>query len=61
MRIFLVTSKENMSVHAICTAVNRDYAKSKASQFLFGDPDEYIVTPLTNEGDRIHLDISFYG
>lgn len=42
----------------IVTATGRDYAKSKASQFIGGDPDNYIVTPLTQAGDYIHFDIS---
>jgi len=60
MIVFLVTS-ELGGVHVICTATNREYAKSKASQFLGGNPDEYIVSPLTNKGDKVHLDITFIG
>jgi len=45
--------------HVIVTALNREYAKSKAAGFLGNDPDEYVVSPLTKPGDSIHLDISW--
>lgn len=55
--LWLVTRKETKH-HVVCSAMNREYAKSKSHQILLGNPDDYVVTPLTEEGDRVHLDIS---
>lgn len=37
---------------------DRERAKERASKWLGGNPDVYTVTPLTEPGDRIHLDIT---
>lgn len=38
--------------NVIVEATDREYAKGYASIILGGDPDYYIVTPLTERGDR---------
>ena len=48
------------NIHVVCTARNREYAKSKAHAFIGGNPDDYTVTPLTEAGDRLHLDITVW-
>ena len=58
MIFFLITDGNN---HVICTANNREFAKSKAAGFLKGNPDHYVVTPLTNEGETVHLDVTVKG
>lgn len=55
MKLWLVTRAGH---HVVLSALNREYAKSKSQEILGGDPDEYTVTPLTNEGDRVHLDLN---
>lgn len=65
MQIFVVQPdrraypQSNMKV--ILWAGGRDDAKRKASRSTLremGNPDEYIVTPITNPGDRVKLDIT---
>lgn len=41
-------------------AFDREDAKRNASHWIPADADKYVVTPLTNPGDRIHLDITLY-
>lgn len=55
MNIFMV---KQGSDKIICTAFNREDAKLKAFKIIGGNSDLYIVYPLTNEGDRIHLSIT---
>jgi hypothetical protein len=42
----------------LVTAKNDKFAASKASQFIFGNPLNYKIEPLTTEGTTIHLDIT---
>lgn len=42
----------------ICSADGRETAKQMASKFLLGDPDKYIVHPLTNPGEVVKLRIN---
>lgn len=37
---------------------DREEAKRKAHKWLGANPDHYTVTPLTESGDRVHLDIT---
>jgi hypothetical protein len=46
------------SAHVITWALNREDAKRKANVWLGGNTDQYIVTPLTSPGDRIHISIN---
>jgi len=39
-------------------AFDREEAKRNAHRWIGSDKDNYIVWPLTNDGDRIHLDIT---
>lgn len=41
----------------ICSASNREDAKREAAPTLMGNPDEYTVTPLTQDGDRVFLQL----
>lgn len=44
--------------HAIVQAKGREGAKQLAKSLLiFGDPDNYVVTPLTADGDRVHISV----
>lgn len=42
----------------ITDAVDREHAKNIARPWLGGNPDNYVVTPLTKHGDRIKIDIA---
>jgi hypothetical protein len=53
--LFLV---EYGNVHVICNASNREDAKRTAWKWIGYDRDRYMVTPLTDEGDRIKIDIA---
>jgi hypothetical protein len=55
MILFMV---EVGNVHVITWAHGREGAKRNANTWIGGDPDKYIVTPLTAPGDRVHLDIT---
>lgn len=69
MKLWLVRMNDNSNCYVICTAIHRESAKQKAHHWFgsslvyestnqYGDPNHYIVTPLTNVGDRVHLDIT---
>jgi hypothetical protein len=66
MILFIVTH-ENTNV--VCLANGREEAKTKAFRWCLtsearataptvGNPDKYVVSPLTKPGDRIHFDIT---
>jgi hypothetical protein len=40
-----------------CNARGRENAKARATAFFPGNPDNYIVTPLTNPGEIVKLKI----
>ncbi len=42
----------------LCTATTRESAKNMASSTLLGDPEEYIVTPLSNPGEIVEMRIN---
>ena len=46
------------NAHVITWALDREDAKRKARTWLSYDPDKYIVTPLTEPGDRVHMSIT---
>lgn len=46
------------NVHVLITALDREEAKRRSFPWIGADPDYYIVTPLTEPGDRIKLDIT---
>jgi hypothetical protein len=41
--------------HVLVWAIEREEAKRQARSWLRDNPDNYIVTPLTEPGDSIHL------
>ncbi len=49
---------ETDNAHVITWASSREDAKRKAQLWLGGVSDNYICTPLTEKGDRVHLDIT---
>ena len=53
-RIYFMVEMGN--VHFFTYAFNREAAKRNAVKYIGGNPDDYIVTPLTVPGDRIALD-----
>lgn len=55
MILFLVTMG---NAHVIVWAGSREHAKRQAQQWLGIGMDHYMVTPLTNDGDRVHLAIT---
>lgn len=46
------------NIKVITWALGRESAKRNAHDWIGGNMDQYIVSPLTNPGDRIHLDIT---
>ncbi len=53
--IFLVERLDqspNLLKNVIVEASNREFAKSYSSLILGGDPDLYVVTPITKREDR---------
>jgi hypothetical protein len=48
------------NIHFFTYSYNREDAKRSAYDWMGGDPERYIVTPLTEKGDRIKLDIVLY-
>jgi hypothetical protein len=47
----------NMHVVVWCKQ-DREEAKRRARTHIGGNPDNYVVTPLTAPGDRVKLDIT---
>ena len=43
------------NIHYICWADGREDAKCQARGWIGSDPDTYIVSPLTERGDRVHI------
>lgn len=51
---------KDTNLHWFGTGFNRESVKENAHKwFGMGNPDEYIVTPLTNPGERFKLE-AFY-
>lgn len=55
--LFMVEQRQPGNVHVLTYALDRERAKRNAQRWIEGDPDKYVVTPLTDPGDRIKLDI----
>jgi hypothetical protein len=55
-RFFIVSSGV---LHVITNSMDREGAKINAQPFLAGNPDHYVVSPLTNPGDVVQF--NFYG
>lgn len=50
--VFLVQRREQFISNVIVEARTREYAKSHSAYILGGDPDKYVVTPITKAGER---------
>jgi hypothetical protein len=53
--LFLV---EMGNIHFLCYANDREDAKRQAHRWMGADPDKYIVSPLTEPGDRVRIEMS---
>jgi hypothetical protein len=60
MRNQIVFMVEYGNIHYITYAFDRESAKRSALGWIGGNSDNYIVTPLTEPGDRIHIGITLY-
>lgn len=56
-KLFMV---ELGNIHYLCYAGDREDAKRRARNWIGDDPDNYIVSPLTEQGDRIHIGLTLY-
>jgi tRNA-binding EMAP/Myf-like protein len=52
--VFLVQRQSRFveSIGVIVSAIDRESAKRQAQVILDGDPDQYVVTPITRPGER---------
>lgn len=50
--------RENAKANAAKWLCARDPYTERSPSGLYPDPDKFVVTPLTEPGDRIHLDIT---
>ena len=50
--VFLVTSPSHPGLNTIVTANGRELAKGIAQSVFGHNPDQYIVTPITESGSR---------
>lgn len=59
-QLFVVQRSEDIRDNAkvIVWALSREDAKRKASLWIQGDRERFVVTPITNPGDRVKLDIT---
>lgn len=46
------------NIRVVTWASGREEAKRNAHVWLGADPDKYIVTPLSEIGDRVRIDIT---
>lgn len=46
------------NIHVITNGYTREDAKRSAHKWIGADPEQYVVTPLTEKGDRIKIDIT---
>lgn len=69
MQLFIVSPDMGSNVKVVVWALGREDAKRRTQHRLsFQDPyqqgalqpnpDKYIVTPVTNPGDRVHLSVT---
>lgn len=56
--IFWVVEYGNAHVILNTQRPDREEAKRRAFKWLEGDPDKYVVTPITEAGDRVRLDVT---
>lgn len=54
-QLFLVSSG---SIRYVTWAVGREEAKRNARSWIGDDSDRYIVTPLSERGDRVHVNLT---
>lgn len=43
------------NIRYVTWAFDRENAKRQAQSWIGGNPDEYIVSPLSELGDRVHI------
>jgi hypothetical protein len=55
MIVFLIKRRDNPVLNVIASADGREMAKRMAVGILRGNPDQYIVTPITEHGSRTIL------
>lgn len=55
---YILFMVERGNVHVLTYATDRENAKRNAQKWMGMNPDHYTVSPLTEPGDRIKLDIT---
>jgi hypothetical protein len=55
MQVWVVHRNADDFLNVVTTADSREMAKRMAAGILKGDPDKYIVTPVTKRGSRTVL------
>lgn len=43
------------NIRFLCWAMGREDAKRQAHKWIGSDPDMYVVTPISEQGDRVHI------
>ena len=43
------------NIRFLCWAMGREDAKHQARSWIGSDPDTYVVTPISEQGDRVHI------
>ena len=51
-------TEEGTRLLYLCNAEGRETAKQMAQKYLLGDPDRYIVHPLSQRGENVRLRIN---
>jgi hypothetical protein len=55
---FWVVEQGNAHVILNTQRQDREEAKRTAAKWLGGNPDQYKVTPITEPGDRVRIDVT---
>lgn len=43
------------NIRYVCWAMGREDAKRQAQSWIGGNPDSYVVSPISEQGDRVHI------
>lgn len=55
--LFVLQRRDMSDLVVVVNAYDRELAKRAAERHLGGNPDNYIVSPVSEPGAKVHIDI----